>query len=55
MPENGPSPGNKSTYRVEIQMSEIHPVNDYFKKHGLINEDQYFDLYKQSVDDNEKF
>ena len=36
-------------------MSEIHPVNDYFKKHGLINEDQYFDLYKQSVEDNEKF
>ncbi len=36
-------------------MSEIHPVNDYFKKHGLINEDQYFDLYRQSVEDNEKF
>ena len=36
-------------------MSEIHPVNDYFKKHGLVNEDQYFDLYRQSVEDNEKF
>ena len=36
-------------------MSEIHPVNDYFKMHGLVNEDQYFDLYRQSVEDNEKF
>jgi len=51
----GPSPANNSTYRVEIPMSEIYPVNDYFKKHGLINEDQYFDLYKQSVEDNERF
>jgi acetyl-CoA synthetase len=43
------------TYRVEIPMSEIHAVNDYFKEHGLVNEDQYFDLYRQSVEDNEKF
>jgi acetyl-CoA synthetase len=36
-------------------MSEIHPVNDYFKEHGLVNEEQYFELYRQSVEDNEKF
>jgi len=55
MPQNGPPPAQNSTYRVEIPMSEIHPVNDYFKEHGLVNEEQYFDLYRQSVEDNEKF
>jgi acetyl-CoA synthetase len=55
MPQNGPSPANKRSYRVENPMSDIYAVNDYFKQHGLISEDQYFDLYKQSVEDNEKF
>jgi hypothetical protein len=41
---------NNSAYRVEIPMSEIYAVNDYFKQHGLVNEDQYFDLYRQSVE-----
>ena len=36
-------------------MSDIYAVNDYFKEHGLVNEDQYFDLYRQSVEDNEEF
>jgi acetyl-CoA synthetase len=36
-------------------MSEIYAVNDYFKKHGFVDEQQYFDLYRQSVEDNEKF
>jgi len=36
-------------------MSEKYAVNDYFKKNGLINEQQYFDLYKKSVEDNEGF
>ena len=36
-------------------MSEKYAVNDYFKKNGLIDEKQYFDLYRQSVEDNEGF
>ena len=36
-------------------MSEKYAVNDYFKKNGLINEEQYFELYRKSVDDNEGF
>jgi len=36
-------------------MSELHVVNDYFRKNGLIDEDRYFELYKQSVEDNEGF
>ncbi len=36
-------------------MSELHVVNDYFRENGLIDEDQYFELYKQSVEDNEGF
>ena len=36
-------------------MSELHVVNDYFSKNGLIDEDTYFDLYKRSVEDNEGF
>jgi acetyl-CoA synthetase len=55
MPGNGPPPAPKRSYRVEIPMSDIYAVNDYFKEHGLVNEDQYFDLYRQSVEDNEEF
>jgi acetyl-CoA synthetase len=36
-------------------MSELHVVNDYFRENGLIDEDRYFELYKQSVEDNEGF
>jgi acetyl-CoA synthetase len=36
-------------------MSETYAVNDYFKQNGLINEDEYFELYQRSVDDNENF
>ena len=36
-------------------MSETYAVNDYFKHNGLINEEEYFELYQRSVDDNENF
>ena len=36
-------------------MSETYAVNDYFKENGLINEEEYFELYQRSVDDNENF
>ena len=36
-------------------MSETYAVNDYFKQNGLINEEEYFELYQRSVDDNENF
>ncbi len=36
-------------------MSDIHPVNDYFKEHGILDEAGYFELYKRSVEDNEGF
>jgi acetyl-CoA synthetase len=36
-------------------MSETYAINDYFKKNGLISEEEYFELYKQSVEDNEGF
>ncbi len=36
-------------------MSEIHPVNDFFKEHGLVDEAGYMDMYRRSVEDNEGF
>ena len=36
-------------------MSKIHPVNSYYRTHGLVNEQAYLDLYKRSVEDNEGF
>ena len=36
-------------------MSERYAINEYFKKNGLINEEEYFELYKKSIDDNEGF
>ncbi|MDJ0917657.1 MAG: acetate--CoA ligase [Woeseiaceae bacterium] len=36
-------------------MSEIYPVNDYFKKNGIVDEAGYFDMYQRSVEDSEGF
>ncbi len=38
-------------------MTEIktYPVNEYFSDRGLINNDQYLDMYKKSVDNPEAF
>ena len=38
-------------------MTEIktYPVNEYFSDRGLINNDQYLDMYKNSVDNPEAF
>ena len=53
--EKGQSPAPVRTYRVEIPMSEIYAINDYFKENGLVSEEEYFELYKRSVEDNEGF
>jgi acetyl-CoA synthetase len=36
-------------------MSEVYPVNDYFKQNGLLDEQQYLEMYRHSVEDNEGF
>ncbi len=36
-------------------MSSIYPVNDEFAKKAYLDESQYFDMYRQSLDDNESF
>ena len=36
-------------------MSDIYPINDYFKKNALVDEDGYFDMYRRSVEDSEGF
>ena len=36
-------------------MTDVYPVNDWFSKNGLLNEQQYFDMYRRSIEDNEKF
>jgi len=36
-------------------MTDVYPVNDWFSKNGLLNEQQYFDLYRRSVEDNQGF
>ena len=53
--QKGLRPAPLGTYRLEIPMSETYAINDYFKENGLISEEKYFELYKQSVEDNEGF
>ena len=36
-------------------MSSIYPVNAEFAKKAYLDESQYFDMYRQSLDDNESF
>ncbi|MEM7611680.1 MAG: acetate--CoA ligase [Pseudomonadota bacterium] len=36
-------------------MAKVHPVNDYFKQHGIVSEADYHALYQRSIDDNEGF
>jgi acetyl-CoA synthetase len=36
-------------------MTDVYPVNDWFSESGLLNEEQYFDMYRRSVEDNEGF
>ncbi|WP_405232726.1 acetate--CoA ligase [Lentisalinibacter salinarum] len=36
-------------------MSEVHPVNAYYRKHGFVDEEQYREMYRRSVEDNEGF
>ena len=52
---NGQLSAPFGAYQLEIPMSETYAINDYFKKNGLISEEEYFELYKQSVEDNEGF
>ena len=33
----------------------VHPVNDYYREHGLLNEAEYTAMYRQSVQDPEAF
>jgi len=34
---------------------QIHPVNDYYREHGLLNETEYTAMYQRSVQDPEAF
>jgi hypothetical protein len=34
-------------------MTDVYPVNDWFAEKGLLNEEQYFDMYRRSIEDNE--
>lgn len=36
-------------------MSEIHPVNDYYREHGFVDEAGYEARYRRSVEDNEAY
>ena len=36
-------------------MSKIYPVNPAFEAKAYLNETQYFEMYQQSIDDNEAF
>ncbi len=36
-------------------MTDAYPVNAWFRKNGLLNEEQYFDMYRRSIEDNEGF
>ncbi|MEO0615856.1 MAG: acetate--CoA ligase [Pseudomonadota bacterium] len=36
-------------------MSEIHPVNDYYRQHGFVDEAGYEARYRRSVEDNEGY
>ncbi|MEM7277321.1 MAG: AMP-binding protein, partial [Pseudomonadota bacterium] len=36
-------------------MSSLYPVKEFYKKNGLISEDDYFTQYQRSVDDNEAY
>jgi len=36
-------------------MTDVYPVNDWFAEKGLLNEEQYFDMYRRSIEDNEQF
>ena len=36
-------------------MSDIHPVNEYYKRHGLVDEAGYRRMYERSITDNEAF
>ena len=36
-------------------MTDVYPVNKWFSENGLLNEEQYFDMYRRSVEDNEGF
>ncbi len=36
-------------------MTDVYPVNDWFAKNGLLNEEQYAEMYRRSVEDNEGF
>ncbi len=36
-------------------MSSLYPVNEFYKKNGLVSEDDYFTQYQRSVDDNEAY
>ena len=33
----------------------IHPVNDYFRNHALVDEAEYLEMYRRSVEDSEAF
>ena len=34
---------------------KLHPVNDYFRQHALVDEAEYADMYRRSVEDSEAF
>jgi acetyl-CoA synthetase len=36
-------------------MTDVYQVNDWFGKNALLNEQQYFDMYRRSVEDNDGF
>jgi acetyl-CoA synthetase len=36
-------------------MTDVYQVNDWFSKNALLNEQQYFDMYRRSVEDNDGF
>ena len=36
-------------------MSDIHPVNRYYRQHGYVDEEKYREMYRRSVEDNEDF
>ena len=33
----------------------VHPVNEYFRKHALVGEEEYETMYRRSVEDSEAF
>ena len=36
-------------------MSELHPVNDFYRAQALIDKEKYASMYARSVSDNEAF